>query len=79
MNNKKTLLNIKAGKTAIVSSISSGHRLQRRLSEMGVVPGTAIKVLQNSSAGPLLLEIKGTKTALGRGASDAIIVREIGV
>lgn len=73
----KKLLEIQPGQTVIVRSIDSGCCLHKRLSELGVVPGAAIKVLQNIGCGPVLIEVKGAKTALGRGASDAILVREI--
>ena len=56
-----------------VERILGGHRLTSRLSAMGILPGEIVTVLQNDKCGPILLEVKGTRVALGRGIALAVI------
>ena len=57
-----------------VERILGGHRLTSRLSAMGIIPGEIVTVLQNDNGGPILLDVKGTRVALGRGIAVAVIV-----
>lgn len=54
-------------------SINAGRRLTHRLSEMGLTPGVKIEIIQNSK-GPVLLSVRGTRIALGRGTAEKIFV-----
>lgn len=78
MPKTKTLTETDSGTRVIISSVDSGCGLRRRLSELGINPGEAVVVLQNIGCGPVLVEVRGAKTALGREASRAVRVREIG-
>ena len=53
--------------------IVAGQRLRRRLTELGLIPGVEFKIMQDEG-GPLLLAIKDTRLALGRGIAHKIIV-----
>ena len=57
-----------------VKRISGISRLLARLSSLGILPGETIKVIQNCKGGPLLLEVKGARVALGRKIALAVIV-----
>jgi ferrous iron transport protein A len=46
--------------------------------DMGITPGTKITVLQAQSVGPILLEVRDSKLALGRGMASCVIVSRIG-
>jgi Fe2+ transport system protein FeoA len=45
---------------------------------MGLVPGTRVKVINNQNRGPMLIEIRDSKMALGRGLASKILVYKIG-
>lgn len=62
----------------MICSVDAGGGLQRRLAELGLNTGEAITVLQNIGCGPVVVEVRGAKTALGREASGAVFVRKIG-
>ncbi len=67
------LSTIITGSTVELLSINAGHRLTHRLNEMGLTPGVQMKVVQNSG-GPVLLSVRGTRIALGRGTAEKILV-----
>lgn len=57
-----------------VKAITGGFQAKARLASMGILPGEEVTVLQRSNSGPLLLEVKGTRVALGRGISLKVTV-----
>ncbi len=59
-----------------VSAISAGRQAQYRLASLGILPGETIRVVRRDNGGPLLLEVKGTRVAIGRGLSTKVSVRE---
>jgi len=48
--------------------------LTRRLTEMGFTNGTRVKVLHSTPPGPILVMIRGSRIALGRGLAMKIFV-----
>ncbi len=64
------------GTVAKVVSISGGYGKIRRLLEMGLSPGTLIRVVSNS-AGPVIIEARGVTIALGRGLARSLIVEVV--
>ncbi|MCK5218936.1 transcriptional repressor [bacterium] len=80
---------ITKGEEVTLSAISNGHRaqvtrlegglgLQRRLREMGIVPGTEIEVLSNQFAGPFLIRVRGSRLAIGHHITHKIIAQQLG-
>lgn len=61
------------GKRAVIKELRGGRGLIRRLLELGFVPGTTVEILK-SNPGPILVSIRGTKVALGRGVAMKILV-----
>lgn len=59
---------------AKIVELSGGRGLVRRLSEMGFTYGTKVKVMYSGSPGPVLVDIRGSRIALGRGVAMKIIV-----
>lgn len=46
----------------------------RRLADLGFIPGSVVRVLRSFGSGPLLVEVKGSRVALGRGLAMKILV-----
>ena len=70
---------IKSGQKAEVKEIHSGHNAADRLAEMGIVPGTVVKVVASYPfKGPVIIEVDGTRMALGRGLARRIKVSDCG-
>ena len=61
----------------IVIDIRGGRGLMKRLMEMGLTRGTKIRVLKSSGPGPMLIEVRGSRLALGKGIAMKIIVEEV--
>ena len=63
------------GKSGVVVDIYASKKLATKLRDMGLVRGTKVKVLKSSKPGPILIEVKGSKLAVGRGISMKVIVK----
>ncbi len=57
----------------------SGQRkwgFQRRLEDMGITPGTRVRVVKSAPfRGPIELQVRGSRLAIGRGMARKILVR----
>lgn len=60
-----------------MEAVQGGRGLVSRLAALGIIPGTVVTVLGNAGAGPVLLEARGSRLALGRGQAARIVVRAI--
>lgn len=62
------------GELLRIVGIRAGFGLQRRLADMGLTPGIQVRVINSQMAGPVLVEIRGSRVALGRGVAQKIMV-----
>ncbi len=74
MNLRVPLAFLSENKQATVVEVVGGRGLVRRLYELGFTPGTKVRVISSSSPGPVLVDVKGARIALGRGITMKIIV-----
>ncbi|NWF64450.1 MAG: ferrous iron transport protein A [Chloroflexi bacterium] len=56
--------------------VNAGEALSSRLSAMGLTPGVEFSVIQDSG-GPLLLGVRDSRLAVGRGMAQKIFVELI--
>ncbi|MFH1662592.1 MAG: FeoA family protein [Chloroflexota bacterium] len=77
MNNISTmpLSTVPSGKQVQIVNIEAGWGLQRRLADMGLTPGLKVMVISSQKPGSVVLDVRGSRLALGRGISHKIIVR----
>jgi ferrous iron transport protein A len=69
------LKDMKPGQRGMVVKVTKGHAAERRLFEIGLVPGTRVEVLsRHPFKGPLLLQIGEARVALGMGIAEAVEV-----
>ena len=54
------------GQWVRLEKIKGGREIAHRLVEMGLTPGVSMRVMQDSG-GPLLIAVRDTRLALGRG------------
>jgi len=57
-----------------VAQIKECDNLKVRLSEMGIFPGSVLSVSKTSERGPAIIDVKGTRVALGWGLFSKIYV-----
>jgi Fe2+ transport system protein FeoA len=70
-----SLTSLQEGEEAAIVSIVGGHAASKRLADLGLTPGTQIKVLRNALfGGPIELELRGSKLVLGRGIAAKVLV-----
>jgi len=71
-----TLDEIPSGTSVVVRGLGGGRVLATRLAALGLSIGSQVKVLQNRANGPLLVLVRDTRIALGRGQALKILVEE---
>lgn len=73
---KSCLADLKAGERAEIINFRGGRRAVKRLADLGLSPGTEVKVTKRAPLwGPLEIEVRGSRLALGRGLARKVIVR----
>ena len=72
-----TLDHLSVGATAVVRELDGGNEVSGRLAAMGLVLGAALQVMQNSGKGPMLVRVRDTRLALGRGEAQRILVERV--
>lgn len=69
-----SLLSVNKGQSGILKDIDWGMKLKRKLHDMGLTPGVVINMIQRPAFGPCVVEVRGTRLALGRGIVSKIFV-----
>jgi ferrous iron transport protein A len=64
------------GARAVVRSLHGGRGFCARVAALGVTPGVEVTVIQNQRRGPMLIEVRDTRVALGRGEAFRIEVEQ---
>ncbi|HID52481.1 MAG TPA: ferrous iron transport protein A [Anaerolineae bacterium] len=62
-----------SGQTVRLARIEAGKKLKHRLTELGLTPGVSLTVIQDNG-GPLLVSVRDSRVALGRGMADKMFV-----
>jgi len=66
---------LQKGETGMVHDFEAGHTLVSRLSALGFTPGTRVTMIQNYGHGPVIVSVRDTRIALGRGEAGKIWVK----
>ncbi len=69
---------LRTGEEGVITELVGGHNLRSRMVSLGMTPGAPVVVLQNFGRGPLIVRVRDTRVALGRGEAEKIIVRRAG-
>jgi Fe2+ transport system protein A len=81
MKNTSTTLSLDQlpkGASAVVRNLRGGTELKSRLAAMGLTEGARLLVLQNTGHGPMLVNVRDTRVALGRGEAIKVLVEKTG-
>ena len=65
------------GEEVRLVGIRGGWGIRRRLADMGLTPGEKVWVVQSGPSGPLLIAVRDSRLALGRGMAHKIMVEPI--
>jgi len=61
-----------AGEIGLVSKLNGGRRMVSRLAALGFTPDAEVIMVQNFGHGPLIVNVRDTRIALGRGEAGKI-------
>jgi Fe2+ transport system protein FeoA len=73
----RPLSQVEEGQTVSVICIDGGRGLRSRLTAMGLLPNIVVRMVRNGRGGPVVISIKNSRVALGRGVADKIRVVHI--
>lgn len=76
-HNGLSLSAIQIGESARIRAVEGGHHFLSRLASLGFTPGARIKVVQNYGRGPIIVVLRDTRIALGRGEANKIRVERL--
>ncbi len=72
-----SLLDMKTGRAGRIVEVRSGRGLARRLETMGLRTGSrCVKISGMPLGGPVVVQLGGTRIALGRGMARKVMVEE---
>ena len=71
-----SLSDLESGKIAIVESISGGKHLRQRLVNLGMIPGSEVRIIRANRMGPMVLNVQGSQIMIGRGMARQIYVKQ---
>jgi Fe2+ transport system protein FeoA len=57
--------------------MEGGHQFLSRLASLGFTPGARLQVIQNYGRGPIIVRLRDTRVALGRGEAQKILVEQL--
>ncbi|RCK76960.1 MAG: Ferrous iron transport protein A [Anaerolineae bacterium] len=69
------LSELASGEQATFLELRGGWGVKGRLTSLGFTPGVPILMVQNYGWGPLIVEVRGTRVALGRHEAKRILVQ----
>lgn len=71
------LTGLPPGCSAIVKAVEGGHGLRRRLASMGLTVGSEVQSLISRGRGPIVVAVRHTRLALGRGIAERVMVEPV--
>ncbi|MEW5940127.1 MAG: ferrous iron transport protein A [Chloroflexota bacterium] len=69
-----SLTDLAANDHARVLSFAVGRHAASRFASLGLTPGALVSMIQNYGRGPLIVNVRGARVALGRGEAAKILV-----
>ena len=69
-----TLSDLAPGEVGVVRKLAGGRGFMSRLATLGFTPGAKLTMVQNFGRGPLIVNIRDTRIALGRGEAAKVHV-----
>lgn len=78
MNRLTTLDQLPMNAKAVIRQLRGGQEFASRLAAMGLAVGAQLTVLQNPGRGPMLVNARDTRIALGRSEAKKVLVETAG-
>ena len=69
------LLQVNNGNWVKVIRVAGGIEIERRLAQLGFLPGNKVRIIRSAPFhGPLLLDVEGREIVMGRGVANKVMV-----
>jgi ferrous iron transport protein A len=68
---------VRNGESVQITRMEGGHQFLSRLASLGFTPGAWVQVVQNYGHGPIIVSLRDTRVALGRGEAEKILVGQL--
>jgi ferrous iron transport protein A len=75
--NGMSLSAVRSGEWVQINRMQGGRTFLSRLASLGFTPGARLKVVQNFGRGPIIVNLRDTRVALGRGEASRIVVEQL--
>jgi len=73
-----TLAELEKGESRTVLSVRGENMITRRLMEMGVIPGVAVRMVKSAPFGdPLEINVRGYSLALRRSEAESVELEQV--
>jgi len=72
---RRYLVDLHVNGIIVISHIHAGSKAHRFLADIGIHEGEKVRVVKNDS-GPVIVEVKGTRVAIGRGLAGKIEINQ---
>jgi ferrous iron transport protein A len=70
----EAISDLPAGGRGVVRLLRGGEEFTHRMVTLGFTPGVEVTVIQNYGRGPILVSVRDTHVALGRGEALKVLV-----
>jgi ferrous iron transport protein A len=70
-----SLIALAPGETGVLRTLAGGRSFVSRLAALGFTPGSEVTVIQNIGRGALIVLVRDTRVALGRGEAAKVWVQ----
>ena len=77
IGNIQHLSRLGKGSKGIVHHLIGGRRISDRLLVLGFTKGAKVSVIQNPGFGPVIVCVRDSRIALGRGEADKVLVERL--
>ena len=67
----------RAGETVRIVGLAGGRNLDRRLTDLGLAIGSAVRVVQNQMTGPMIVAVHDSRVGLGMGMAQKLTVEPV--
>gem|GEM_PF-264644 len=68
---------LRPGDVGILHDLTGGRGFMCRLAALGFTPGAEVRMIQNFGHGPLIVSVRDTRIALGRGEAGKVRVKRM--
>lgn len=73
----KTLFNLSVGEFAVIKELNGSDSLIRKMSSLGLIPGTSIQLIRRAPLGdPIEIQVRHYILSLRREEAEMVIVHE---